>query len=128
MSFLITDDNFDVYAMKAYRTPCLSTKDYYNDLKKINYIIRLINRYKTRGILKERLILNHIIELSNVFGIDDCVRILMFKIEPKHWSELTAFLFYLNFLKNEVKYIKEHPIKVEHIPMNMEVLEVLKRL
>ena len=61
----ITEQNFILYAMKFYdNTQCLSEQDFYNDLKIIKYIKRLLNRYKKTGELKTRLMLNHIIMLE----------------------------------------------------------------
>ena len=62
----LNDDNFIIYAMKAYDRPNCVMSEFEEDLSRIKYVKRLIKRYKTTGELKERLILNHIIVLSNV--------------------------------------------------------------
>ena len=65
----VDEFNFLLYAAKHYDNPqCYDTVEFYDDLKRIKYIKRLINRYIEEGDLKERLILNHIIILNNVFG------------------------------------------------------------
>ena len=77
----ITEQNFILYAMKFYdNAQCLSEQDFYNDLKIIKYIKRLLNRYKKTGELKTRLMLNHIIMLGNVFPVEVLTRILFLKI------------------------------------------------
>ena len=67
--------------MKYYENPqCLSEQDFHDDLKIIKYLKRLLNRYHLGGELKERLILNHLITLGNVFPIEVLTRILFLKI------------------------------------------------
>jgi hypothetical protein len=72
-----------------------------DDLKIIKYIKRLINKYVDKSELKERLILNHIISLSNVFGAEAAVNMLRFKIDTKNHDVLNAFLVYLDYVKLE---------------------------
>ena len=42
-------------------------EEFNDDLRKIKYIKRLFNQYASEGVLKERLLLNHIIVFYNVF-------------------------------------------------------------
>lgn len=96
----LNDDNFLMYAMKSYDKPNCIMSEFEEDLKRIKYVKRLINRYKTYGgfELKERLILNHIIVLSNVFGVESTVKMLFFRIEKEHYNILKTFLLFLNFM------------------------------
>ena len=90
----ITEQNFILYAMKFYdNAQCLSEQDFYNDLKIIKYIKRLLNRYKKTGELKTRLMLNHIIMLGNVFPVEVLTRILFLKIPEEYWRELKTFFY-----------------------------------
>ena len=58
----LTESNFLLYAAKHYDNPqCMDIEEFQDDLKRINYIKKLLNKYKTTGELKERLIINHII-------------------------------------------------------------------
>ena len=69
----ITPDNVIMYAIKHYDNPhCMGEKEFEDDLKRFKYIKRLLRKYYDTGILKERLLLNHIIVLNNVFGADAC--------------------------------------------------------
>ena len=45
-----------------------------------------------------RLIINHIIVLANVFGVDAATTLLFFKIEKSHWPILKAFLIFLRYM------------------------------
>ena len=94
----LTEENFLLYAMQHYdNSQCTSIDDFYDDLLKIKYVRRLFKRYHETGELRERLILNHLIILSNVFGVEASVRMLFFKIDRSLWPILKTFLLYLNF-------------------------------
>jgi hypothetical protein len=98
----LNNDNFDEYAVSNYLNPnCISVLEFLDDLKIIKYIKRLINKYVDKKELKERLILNHIISLSNVFGAEATVNMLAFKIDDKNHDVLNAFLLYLEYIKLE---------------------------
>ena len=98
----LNNDNFDEYAVSNYLNPnCISVLEFLDDLKIIKYIKRLINKYVDKNELKERLILNHIISLSNVFGVEATVNMLRFKIDSENHDVLNAFFIYLEYVKLE---------------------------
>ena len=99
----LSPHNFVMYAMKMYTNPhCSGIEEFKEDLSRIKYIKRLLIKYKKYGDLKERLILNHIIILQNVFGVEGCVRILFYKLSKELHSYLKAFLEYLQYLPYEI--------------------------
>ena len=62
----ITSDNVIMFAIANYDNPqCESEKEFYDDMKRFKYIKRLLRKYHETNILKERLLLNHIIILRN---------------------------------------------------------------
>jgi hypothetical protein len=94
----LNDDNFIMFAMKHYENPsCKGFSEFKEDLNRIKYIKRLLLRYKKTKKIKERLILNHIIILGNVYGPLNCSRILFFKIPKELHSQLKSFLDYLRY-------------------------------
>ena len=103
----LTPDNIIMFAMKHYDNPsCVDRKEFLDDMKRFKYLKRLFRKYDTSSILKVRLILNHIIVLANVFGVDASSTLLFFKIEKKHWSTLKTFLVYLHYMpENDMKDI-----------------------
>ena len=116
----ITSDNFIMFAIRHYDNPqCESEKEFYDDMKRFKYIKRLLRKYQDTGILKERLILNHIIVLNNLFGPDACVTLLLFKIQKEYWETLKSFLLYLNILRED---------ELGDVNKNKEVLEILGKL
>jgi len=116
----ITPQNVVMYAIKNYDNPqCEGEKEFEDDLKRFKYIKRLLSRYYDTGILKERLLLNHLIVLNNVFSVTAATTLLLYKIQPTHWPALKSFLIYLNSISdNEL-------IEIEH---DNSVLEVLGKI
>ncbi len=109
-----------MFAIKHYDNPqCEGEKEFQDDLKRFKYIKRLLRKYYDTGVLKERLLLNHLIVLNNVFGPDACATLLLYKIQKEFWPALKSFLLFLNIItEDELKDIKE----------NEKILEVLKEL
>lgn len=98
----LNNDSFLLYAMKCYDSPNCVMSEFEEDLKRLKYIKRLVKKYKITGELKERLILNHIIVLSNVFGTEACVRLLFYKFDEEDYSILKTFLLFLNYMPTVV--------------------------
>lgn len=115
----LTDDNFILYAMHHYDNPqCHSIEEFEEDLKRFLYLKKLFSRYIKDGELKERLILNHIIVLYNLFG-DATTDMLYHKMEKEYWSVLTTFLVYINRLPEE---------KMSDIAIDNNVVSILRKI
>ena len=108
-----------LYAAKHYdNSSCTDIIEFYDDLKRFKYIKRLLNKYRETGVIKYRLVLNHIILVYNLFGQEPGTRLLFFKLEGYH-EELVPFLHFLNRL----------PAVVEQIglpPRNIVTADVVK--
>lgn len=124
----LTEENFIMYAMKCYASPHCIMSEFESDIKRIKYLKRLFRRYKITKALKERLILNHIILLNNVFGPLPTVRILFFKIEERDYDVLKTFLLYLNIMPEIVKGIDGKNIMSSDIPMDDNAVQILRNL
>jgi hypothetical protein len=97
-----SDAEFLQYAMHNYDNPqCSTVSEFEEDLKKFLYIKKLFTRYKKNDELKERLILNHLIVLFNLFG-EATLKMLIYKIEREDWNLLATFLIYINKLPENV--------------------------
>lgn len=115
----LDNDNFVMYAMKSYDNPqCTDVEEFNEDLQRFKYLKRLLNRYDN-GDLQERLILNHLIVIYNVFGIEAAHKMVFFKIERKHWSILKTFLVYLGYLGPEA---------LVDVPLDPNIVEVLRKI
>jgi hypothetical protein len=124
----LNNDNFMFYAMKAYESPKCIMSEFEEDLKRIKYVKRLIKRYKATGDLKERLILNHIIILSNVFGITPTVRMLFFKLDKEEYEILKTFLLFLNFMPQMIKGLNGIDIKSSDISVDLFIGKRLRSI
>ena len=116
----LTADNINMFAMKHYDNPtCIDEKEFLDDMKRFKYLKRLFRKFDTTKELKIRLILNHIIVLNNVFGIEASSTLLFFKIEKQHWSLLITFLVYLHTMPEQ---------DLVDVPLNTKVMGELLRI
>ena len=108
----LNEDNFLLFAIKNYENPQAVTKeDFDRDINHFKYIKRLLKRYKSTGVLKTHLLLNHFIILYNIFG-EATTPMLFYKIDEDLWSTMKTFIIFLNRLPEYPKtYI--HDIKVD---------------
>ena len=124
----LTEKNFLLYAMQHYENPqCVEVEEFNDDLKRIKYIKRLFNQYAIEGVLKERLLLNHVIVFYNVFSVEAATRILFYKLEEKFWPMLKTFLFYLNFLPDKIESINGRTILTTEILMDQGIVDSLRK-
>lgn len=125
VSELLNENNFLVYAMHHYDNPqCHSIEEFEEDLKRFLYLKKLLTRYKKENELRERLILNHIIVLYNVFG-DSTTNMLFHKIEKEHWNVLITFLVYLERMPET---LPEYSITLSDIPLDEYVVSALRKI
>ena len=116
----LTAENINMFAIKHYDNPsCVDEQEFLDDMKRFKYLKRLFRKYDTSGELKVRLIVNHIIVLSNVFGVDATTTLLFFKIEVEHWSLLKTFLVYLHFMPEN---------DLVEVPINHNVMSEIGKL
>ena len=98
----ITPANWMMFAMKHYDNPQADgEEEFQEDIKRYKYLKRLLKKYHETGALKERLILNHIIVLTNVFGVDASGTLLLYKIEPVYHPVIKTFMIFLNMIKED---------------------------
>ena len=123
----LNEKNFLLYAMKEYDNPqCVQVEEFYDDLKKVKYIKRLFNQYLNEGVLKERLLLNHIIVFYNVFPVRSATRILFLKIEEEFWPILKTFLVYLSYMSEKIDPINGRTILSDDIQLDQVVVDRLR--
>lgn len=106
----LTEENLYLYAAKHYYNPkFIDAEEFEEDLKRFKYIKRLLNRYLESGKLSERLILNHLIVVFNVFGIEAGLNILDLKLNEKHWPLINPFLNFLGAI-GDAKVDVDHTV------------------
>lgn len=125
----VTAKNALLFAMHYYDNPqCLSAEEFAEDFKRFKYIKRLCRRYLLTGDIKERLVLNHLILLSNVFGVEATVRLLFVKCSADVYVVLKPFLLYLHMLPEVVWGVDGQNIYTDKIPLDEPLLRTLREL
>jgi hypothetical protein len=124
----LTEDNIMLYAAKAYDRPNCIMSEFTEDMKRLNYLKRLFRRYHKHGEMRERLILNHIVVLYNIFGPEVTTRILFYNTSEVDYSILKTYLLFLNLMPEKVRGINGADIISSEIPVDMKVAEVLRNL
>lgn len=125
----LDETNFILYAAKHYdNLQCYDTLEFYDDLKRFTYIKRLFSRYEETGDMKERLVLNHIIILYNVFG-PAATRMLFFKLKGYH-HVLKPFLVLLGYMPDVIKNIglESDTLYSSDIHMDGNIVELLRKI
>lgn len=122
----LTDGNIMLFAAKTYDKPNAVMSEFEEDFARILYIKRLLTKYYSSGVLKDRLIMNHIVVLYNVFGIEAATRLLFFKLEDKDYEVIKPFLLFLEFLPEVVKGINGKDIYTDLIQLDKGSVECLR--
>jgi hypothetical protein len=130
MNETLTDANFVLYAAKNYVNPhCTDVIEFNEDLNRIKYIKRLFRKFCRNGELKERLILNHLVILYNVFDPKALTRMLIFKLID-YLQCLLPFLTYLGFIGEKIDHVGHGngTIIVSDHTMDIRIIDVLRKL
>jgi hypothetical protein len=121
----LDENNFVLFAAKHYdNTQCYDTEEFYDDLKRFKYLKRLFGKYEETGELRERLILNHLIILYNVFG-EVTTNMLFYKLNG-YYSYLVPFLILLHRLPDKVNI--GTIVYTSDIPIDNNIVEVLRKI
>ena len=126
---VVNEDNFVLFAAKHYNNPqCYDTEEFYDDLNRFKYIKRLFNRFEQTGELKERLILNHILILYNIFG--NAATLMLFVKLKGHYPLLKPFLVLINRMPDKILGVEtcDNIIYNSDIAMNQQVIEALRKI
>jgi len=121
----LTDGNYMMYALLHYDNPhCIDITEFFEDVKRLHYIRRLFKRYNEDGVMKERLIINHLIVFYNVFEVKAATRILFFKVEKEYHPVLKTFLVFLN----KMPYDMDHKLTSDNIDLDEKLVEILRKI
>jgi len=124
----LTSENFLLYAVKAYDKPNCIMSEFKEDMKRFNYLKRLFRRYRKMDDLRERLVINHLVVVYNVFGVEVATRMLFYKMSKDDYSALKTYLLFLNYMPTVVHGIKGQDIISSEIPVDMKIAEVLREI
>jgi len=124
----LTSENILLYAVKAYDRPNMLMSEFKEDMKRFNYLKRLFRRYRKDGEIRERLVINHLVVLYNVFGVEVATRLLFYKMSKDDYIALKTFLLFLNYMPNVVRGIKGQDIFSSDISVDMKIAEILRQI
>ena len=124
----LTSDNIMLYAVKAYDRPNMIMSEFKEDMKRFNYLKRLFQRYRKMGELRDRLVVNHLVVIYNVFGVEVATRLLFYKLSKEDYSALKTYLLFLNYMPERIRGIKGHDINSSDISVDLKIAEVLRQI
>jgi len=124
----LNNENFLLYAIKAYDKPNCIMSEFEEDIKRFDYLKRLIYRYKEYNDLQERLMINHIIILSNVFGPDCVVRMLFYRLDENSYPIIKTILVFLNIMPDVIRGVKGKHIYSSDIPLDNNLVQILRNV
>ena len=116
---ILTHKTIDIFALRHYDNRGASREEFDDDMNRFKYLKRLFRKYDTYKEFKSRLIINHIIVLANVFGVDAATTLLFFKIDKQHWYLLKTILIFLNYMPED---------EMIDMEIDQNVMEELKRI
>jgi len=124
----LNNDNILIYAVKAYDRPDCIMSEFKDDMKRFNYLKRLFKRYRKFDELRERLVLNHIVVLCNVFSPEIATRLLFFKVAKEDYPALKTYLLFLSVMPERIKGIKGNDIVSSDIPIDTKIADILREI
>ncbi len=124
----LDNKTFALHAARHYDNPnCEGVEEFVEDLQRFKYLKRLFTKYLSTGEIKERLALNHLVVLYNLFGVE-CTRMLFLKLDGQ-WSVLKPFLIQLGYLPERVYNVGKHQvIETAMIPVDPEIVNRLRNI
>lgn len=124
----LTSQNVLIYAIKAYESPICVKSELSDDLKHFSYVRRLLRRYRQYGELRERLILNHIVILYNIFGVPAATRLLFYYTRPEDYAILKTFLVFLSYMPERVDGINGTEIVSSNLQVDSVIVDALRKI
>ena len=105
-------NNLIEFAAHYYRNPgCLSVEEFFQDIARFKYVKRLLNRYHRTGVVQERLLINHLILIYNVFDSAAATEILFQRCDEETYPALKSCLIYLNRIEDKTHKPEVKPDK-----------------
>ena len=125
--FSLTEKNFMMFAAKHYDNPnCSDIEEFNSDLMIPLHIKKLLTRYATNGILRDRLLINHFISFFNVFEPRAAIKILFYKSDERHYSYIKTILYFLNRCPETIHINSDTIINLDEVYLDSQLLELLE--
>jgi hypothetical protein len=125
----VSDKNFIMFAIQSYDNNNMfsSEEEFHEDLTRIRSISRSFSRYRKTGEINERLVLNHLIILYNVFEGETLTKMLVFKLQS-YLEYLKPFLMLIARWPEYIDGVFDSRLIGTDIPMDMKLVERLRTI
>ena len=115
-----------MFAARYYDNPqCHDIEEFYDDIKRFKYLKRLFSKYEDTGELKERLILNHLTILYNVFGVAT-TKMLFYKLDG-YYPYLKPFVVLLGYMPDKIN-LGDKIVYSSDIHMDQHIINTLRKI
>lgn len=115
----LTSDTIEDYGREYYKPQYYSENEFLEDLRRLQNIKKLIHKHYYSDKLNERLILNHLTIIFNVFNFQAALNMIFFTLPQEYYPTIKTFLLYMNLITDSF---------LIEIPLDQEVIKVLRKL
>lgn len=120
----LTDQSYMLFAAKYYNNAnCYNLEEFQQDIILPLHIKKIFTRYTLGKEINTRLLVNHLICFLNVFEFQAAIKLLFFRIEPKHHSKLCSLL---TFLERRPDNIRLNSGNIRDIPDDLVFIKYLQ--
>ena len=126
----LTKENIKLYAAGEYDNPgCSSFLEFEEDYKRVRFLKTLLKKFVNNKPINIRLIINHIVCLSNVFPRNSAVAYILFtELHEDLWNVLATFLLFLSLMPASLNSVKGRNITLSSMSIDTGLLESLEKL
>lgn len=125
----ITKETLKLYAANVYNNPgCVSHREFEEDYARIKSLKTLLNKYLNNKNPNIKIIINHIICISNVFPGESMAVILFTDYDESIWNVLSTFLVFLNLMPVYPINIENRMIDPSKFCIDDNLLEKLRNI
>lgn len=102
----LNSNNFRMFAIQHYDNPQALDEDEFNrDMHLFTLIKRMLSLYNKNGELNERLLLNYVVTLYNLFGPLATSKMLFYYMPEEHYETLKTVLAFLGYLPEQIEEV-----------------------
>lgn len=123
----LTQQTLLYHMIKNYVNPrCQSLSEFKGDLMSIKWVVAQITAYQKTGEINEKLLLNHIITIYNLWG-SFATALLFYKVKKERWYILKTFLVFLDRMPEKIRYRKKDVLSSD-IGIDPHLINLLRNL
>lgn len=124
---ILNNKNILLYAAKHYKNVFYLDEELETDLNRISTIMRAVTKWKRGEDINIRMILNNIIIMHNVFGVEATREMLFYKMRA-HWDVLCAIYDWMDLLPISINIGDLGLVNISKVEKNKLIQERLEKL